>query len=125
MGFNAVAVDFVSYLELRSISPTGLLSWCFVLALATKLVTTAAGLRLRARSDAQAYIPSPLWWASKVSAIVLCAAAWLLCRMAGDKAGELAFLVLLMLACALVVALAFKRMGPGCRRCRTGRRCRP
>lgn len=111
-----MAVDFISYLELRSASQAGLVSWCFVLALATKLITTAAGLRLRARSDAHTHIPSPLWWASKISAVVLCAAALLLCRMAGDKAGELAFLVLLVLASALVVALAFMRVRPAVKR---------
>ncbi|MEJ6004650.1 hypothetical protein WG899_03750 [Paucibacter sp. AS339] len=102
-------MDLESYLRLSSLSPMGLVSWGFFLAMAAKIGSTVLGLRMRLKAGAQARIPAGLWWLSKVSALLLCLMAVLLCHDAGDERGRAAFSWLLAAATLLVLLLARRR----------------
>jgi hypothetical protein len=54
-------------------------------------------------------VPGSIWWASKLSALLLCLAATLLCHYAQDTGGTIIFASLLAAATILVTALAVRR----------------
>ena len=102
-------MNFGTYLQLASATPTGVSSWVFLLSMAIKVGSTAVGLKIKAPAGAKTEVPSILWWLSKLSALLLCLTAALLCNFAGDESSEVAFLALFALALFVVAGLTFKR----------------
>ena len=102
-------MDLASYIQLGSLDLLGLASWAFVVALAAKVASTAAGLWLRARAVAPTATPGALWWVSKLSAVAVCGSAALLCQLAQDARGRVLFSGLGVVAVGLVVAMAWRR----------------
>jgi len=92
-----------------------------LLALLAKVACTAALLGLKAGRDwpwARRH-ERPLWWATKLSALALCAGAAGLCWQAGDRETALLFAALWPVAAVLVAARLRHRLnrraaaGPG------------
>jgi hypothetical protein len=61
------------------------------------------------KEGTKAEVSSSIWWLSKLSAMLLCLAAAILCHYAGDKPATLAFLALLASAAVVVAILAARR----------------
>lgn len=102
-------MDLESQLQFQTFGMAAMLSWLFVLGMAVKVATTVAGLLNRSRPFLSARLERWNWWGSKLSALLVCAAALLLCWRSGDVAGAAVFGALLVLAVPAVVTLAARR----------------
>ena len=80
----------------------GIVSGIFVMAVALKIASSIALRRERRRPFLPPLWNAIGWWTTKVSALVACASAFVLCRCGHDVVGEGVFAVLLVLAIGAV-----------------------
>lgn len=102
-------MNFDNQIQLFSMSADGALSWLFVLGIVVKLATTATGLCNRTRPFLTNGLERLIWWGSKVSALIVCSAAFALSWRGNDARGIAVFGWLFILALPLVAFLAAKR----------------
>ncbi|QNM97729.1 hypothetical protein [Chitinimonas koreensis] len=102
-------MDIAGQLQFQVFRTASALSWLFVFGIAVKVATTVAGLLNRSSPFLSTRLKRWNWWGSKLSALLVCASALLLCWRAGDVAGTAVFGVLLLLALQTVVVLAARR----------------
>jgi len=97
-------VNLEQHLSLGLTTAQDAWSWLLLLALLTKAGSTALLLARKAglsRAWVERHEPA-LWWTTKLSALALCVCATVLCRLAGDVAGERIFTLLGLVATLLV-----------------------
>jgi hypothetical protein len=94
-------VNLENCFALRELSLAGCGSWLFVVALFVKVASTAVGLA-STHGTAKRQVSSAVWWSSKLSALVLCLAADMLCLAADDQLGQVVFFGLLVVASGVV-----------------------
>ena len=103
-------MDFDRYIVLNSSTPVGFTSWVFLVALALKVCSTATGLwmKMKKTESAKTDAFTKVWWLSKLSALLLCLTAALLCHYAGDTPAAVAFIALFVAAIIIVAMRAVR-----------------
>jgi len=101
-----------SHLSLGFTTPQDAWSWLVLLSMTAKVGSTVALLGLKAGCD-WPWVrrqEQSLWWATKLSALMLCAGATGLCWQAGDRETAVLFAALLSVALLLVAARVRHRL---------------
>ena len=105
-------MNLENFIRLGEFTPQAFFSWVLVLSMFAKVCSTLMVIyheRIR-RIDVVARYLVPFWWATKISALSICAAASQLCRIGGDTFGHVLFSVFFLLVSVIVIILSRSRV---------------